>query len=149
MLVGARQVGLHISLTPDHLRFLCTTISWVYREWSEKREHFHCVALPWAKVLSCCQRSEKNSQTDWGDRKATVNYHIQNVQNVKSISEWTTCQPIKQMETTWGYTPECYEQETAATVCMDSPELDNRRLGCCLVWWDSICAVIFGKGTVW
>ncbi len=36
MVVGARRAGLSISKTADLLRFLHTTISMVYREWSKK-----------------------------------------------------------------------------------------------------------------
>ncbi len=36
MVVGARRAGLSISKTADLLRFLHTTISRVYREWSKK-----------------------------------------------------------------------------------------------------------------
>ncbi len=39
MVVGARRVGLSISKTADLLEFSRTTISRVYREWSEKREN--------------------------------------------------------------------------------------------------------------
>ncbi len=38
MVVGARQAGLSISKTADLLRFSHTTISSVYREWSEKEK---------------------------------------------------------------------------------------------------------------
>ncbi len=39
MVVGARRAGLSISKTADLLGYSHTTISWVYREWSEKGKY--------------------------------------------------------------------------------------------------------------
>ncbi len=38
MVVGAKKTDLSILGTTDLLRFVCTTISRVYREWSEKEK---------------------------------------------------------------------------------------------------------------
>ncbi len=50
MVVGARRAGLSISQTADLLGFSHTTISSVYREWSEKE-------------TNAFLRSEENGQT--------------------------------------------------------------------------------------
>ncbi len=49
MVVGARRSGLSISTTADLLRFSHTTISSIYREWSEK-DKISRAAVVWTKM---------------------------------------------------------------------------------------------------
>ncbi len=95
MVVCARRAGLSISKTADLLGFSRTTISSVYREWSEKEKISSEQQLCGQKCLDVrgeC-RLVKN------DRKATVTQittrYNQGMQN--TISECTTRWTLKQM----------------------------------------------------
>ncbi len=64
MIVGARRAGLSISKTADLLGFSRTTISSVYREWSEKekisseRKCLVDVRGEWADWLEMIERQQ-------------------------------------------------------------------------------------------
>ncbi len=143
MVVGARWTGLSISKTADLLGFPRTTISRVYKEWSEKE-----------KISS--ERQLIRGQMRMGrlvidDRKETVTQittrYNQGMQN--SISEPSTHQTLKQMD--------CSSRRPHRVLLLSAKnrkrrlqftqgtKLDNRSL----VWWVSISAATDGRVRIW
>ncbi len=101
MVVGDRRAGLSISKTADLLVLSSTTISRVYREWSEKEKISSEWQLCGRKCLVDFRGQRRMSRLVRDDRKATVtqittryNQGIQNTslnaQHVEPWSRWTT-----------------------------------------------------------
>ncbi len=99
MVVGARQAGLSISKTADLLEFSHTTISSVYREWSEKEKISSQRQLCGRECLVDVRGQRRMGRLVRDDRKATViqitTHYKQGMQN--TISEHTTSRTLKQM----------------------------------------------------
>ncbi len=99
MIVGTRLTGLSIWKTAVLLWLSCTTISRVYREWSEKEKISSERQLCGQKCLVDVRSQRRMGRLDRDDRKATetqiTTRYNQGMQN--TISENTTRRTLKQM----------------------------------------------------